>query len=459
MQTVCQKIGDPTADAPATASGPAVGLMGASLGTGNRGVSALGASLVRLVKGAMPGAKPFMLIGSRDTLPFELGVDGRKLAIPIVNFRRSLRAGITSQLWWILLAAVFYRCLPIPSLRRLIAKSTPWIRSVTGAQLIGEIRGGDSFSDIYGLVRFINGSLPVISVILVGGNLVLLPQTYGPYRTRTARWLARYILRGATLILSRDRESIQEVEQLIGPAERCMFCPDVALALEARCPEVVSIKPPLPSPSPALLVGINVSGLMANGGYNRDNMFGLKLDYPRFTQQMCVRLLADRSLHLLMVPHTYAPAGRVESDPEACERLRNALPSELQARVHLVNAEYDQNELKGIIGLCDFFVGSRMHACIAALSQGIPTVGVAYSKKFLGVFETVGTADTVISGMSCDTEQAVEITLRIFQRREAIRTRLRSSVPEAQTRLRSVFASLLNPRDSITNPGNPGDAR
>ena len=45
---------------------------------------------------------------------------------------------------------------------------------------------------------------------------------------------------------------------------------------------------------------------------------------------------------------------------------------------------------KAVIGQCDFFIGSRMHACIAALSQGVPCVGVAYSMKFAGVFDTVG---------------------------------------------------------------------
>ena len=37
-----------------------------------------------------------------------------------------------------------------------------------------------------------------------------------------------------------------------------------------------------------------------------------------------------------------------------------------------------------------------MHACIAALSQTVPAVAIAYSRKFLGVMETIGVEDIVV---------------------------------------------------------------
>ena len=139
---------------------------------------------------------------------------------------------------------------------------------------------------------------------------------------------------------------------------------------------------------------------MYYGGYTRANMFGLKLDYRTFVKCLVEQLLSDKSNRILLVPHTFAAGGRVESDPAACRELKQGLPPSLRDRVHLVTQEYDQHQIKGVIGMCDFFIGSRMHACIAALSQGIPTVGVAYSRKFAGVFEMVGAEDWVIDGAS-----------------------------------------------------------
>ena len=38
----------------------------------------------------------------------------------------------------------------------------------------------------------------------------------------------------------------------------------------------------------------------------------------------------------------------------------------------------------------DFVAAARMHAAIAAFSSGVPVVPMAYSRKFIGVFGTLG---------------------------------------------------------------------
>jgi colanic acid/amylovoran biosynthesis protein len=153
--------------------------------------------------------------------------------------------------------------------------------------------------------------------------------------------------------------------------------------------------------------------------------------------------LADGSSRLLLVPHTFAAPDRVESDPGASRELMEQLPAELRGRVHLVTREYNQSELKGIIGLCSFFVGSRMHACIGALSQGIPTVGVAYSRKFLGVFESVGVAEWVVRAQDLDHPAAVQQTVELFRRRVELKQMLSGRIDEARQRLRATFQELL----------------
>ena len=421
-----------------------VGLLGASLGTGNRGVSALGASVVKLIKEALPAAETFLVISNRDGKPFQVSVNGKPTVVPVVHYRQSPKSKLKHQIVWIMLMSILYRCLPLNFLRRLIADSSPWIKAVAEARLVAEIRGGDSFSDIYGLKRFVVGSLPVLSVILIRGRIALLPQTYGPYKSRTARQLARIILRHSSIILSRDREGFRAVEQLIGKTDRCRYCADVAFSLEASRPESPAITLSLPTAKGGCLLGINVNGLMFNGGYTRDNMFGLKMDYSTFVIQLVKTLLEDRQLRVLLVPHTFAPAGNAESDPDACRKVIEALPADVAHRVHLVTAEYDQHEIKGVIGMCDFFIGSRMHACIAAMSQGIPTVGVAYSKKFHGVFDSVNMGEWVVDGRDVTNEQAIERTLSLFQKREEVRGGLLKKVQEVKLEHKEVFRQLMS---------------
>ena len=81
---------------------------------------------------------------------------------------------------------------------------------------------------------------------------------------------------------------------------------------------------------------------------------------------------------------------------------------------------YDQNETKYLIGLCDFFLGARMHATIAALSQGMPAVGMAYSRKFRGVFETAGVGDCVLDLRKLSNDHVLDGIKGIYQRRRIV---------------------------------------
>jgi len=205
------------------------------------------------------------------------------------------------------------------------------------------------------------------------------------------------------------------------------------------------MEPPLEESGQARdkIIGINVNGLMYNGGYNRKNMFKLRLDYPKLLPDLVIALLEQNDCEIWLVPHTYAAHGSVESDNEACLKLRNALPIRYQERVRIVAGEYDQYEIKAIIGMCDFFIGSRMHSCIAALSQGIPCIGIAYSMKFAGVFESVGVADWVIDARSSNNEETLNQSIELYEKRISIRADLKRNAEEAKAQLCQIFSNLI----------------
>ena len=279
--------------------------------------------------------------------------------------------------------------------------------------------------------------------------MVQFPQTYGPYKSPLALRMARYLLRRSSVVIARDRESQKVAQDLVGPERDVWLSPDVAFSLEVVRPERIEFDPPLEAGVTGLEsgvikpIGLNVNGLMYRGGYTRKNQFGLKLDYPAFLRELIPALLREHPGELWLVPHTFAAAGNVESDPQASRELRDSLTKELQARVRIVTREYDQHEIKGVIGQCDFFIGSRMHACIAALSQGVPCVGVAYSMKFGGVFETVGMKDWVIDGREASNAEALNKICNFYKERESVRAELRQAAELARNELKRVFGGLL----------------
>jgi len=203
-------------------------------------------------------------------------------------------------------------------------------------------------------------------------------------------------------------------------------------------------------------IGLNINGLMYFGGYSRKNMFGLKLDYPVFLRELIIALLQEHRGELWIIPHTYAVPGSVESDPDANRLVCDQLAPTQRSRVRLVAREYDCHELKGVIGECGFFIGSRMHACIAALSQGIPCVGIAYSMKFRGVFETVGMQDWVVDGRTATDKAAVTRVLEFYRQRDEVRTSLAERAKAARVELLAMFRHLMQGRE-LNRTGYSGE--
>lgn len=422
-------------------------LLGAAFDTGNMGVSALAASLVKLFSEARPDSHFYLFNSNRSQDRQSILLNGKEKEIELINFRLSPKAELRSHLFWLLLMAVTYRLSPFQNVRSLILRYNPRLNNLAACDFIGDIRGGDSFSDIYGLSNFLMGSIPISIVILLGKKFVLLPQTYGPYKSKIARLVAQFILSRSSCNLSRDQEGLDVVADLLGEKNRnawATFCPDVAFALDSVAPKSIEIEPAIDLSRIKPLVGLNINGLMFNGGYTRDNMFNLKLDYKEFAFKVAEAILINTDSHLLLIPHTYAPPGDPESDNHACEMVFRLLEKKYAGRVFKLSGSYNQFEIKSIIKDCCFFIGSRMHACIAGLSQGTPTAGVAYSRKFIGVFETVGAGNCIIDARTAELPNAVDNVIRLYMMRDEISTRIKSKADDLLRDLRCIFDGLVS---------------
>ncbi len=113
------------------------------------------------------------------------------------------------------------------------------------------------------------------------------------------------------------------------------------------------------------LVGLNVSGFYC-GGYTRANQFGLKGDYREMIQRLIRFFTVDMGVEVLLVPHVLGPPTDMESDITACAQVAKDAGEAVKGRLHVLPGNLNHHQVKWAIGQCDFFLGSRMHACIAA---------------------------------------------------------------------------------------------
>jgi colanic acid/amylovoran biosynthesis protein len=428
-------------------------IMGTPVAPGNRGVMALGASLVDLCSQAMPRYRAIFLQRHRPWPDVEVLTKSGPVSVKVLTCQLHPNGSWKENFAWIVLMSFMYSA--CPPLRRRIRRAVPWIDAVANAFLVGDIRGGDSFSDIYGFRRFFEASLLTYSCSLIRGSIAHFPQTYGPFKSPLAEWIAKRVLRRSSMIYARDAESQAIAQSLVGRKLRVGLSPDVAFALATAHLAEIRVAPPMEHDEGSEMVGINVNGLVFNGGYGRDNQFGLVLDYRQFLIDFVTEMVTSHRVRIILVPHTFARHGDVESDNEACAILRSLLPKSVQESVHVVEGEYDQHEIKAVIGRCDFFMGCRMHACIAALSQGIPCIGIAYSKKFKGVFESVDAGEFVIDARTVGLDAAMKRAVELFERRKQITPRLVQAVQVAKARLLEVFGEIAASLGVHDEPESP----
>lgn len=421
-------------------------ILGANFGTGNRGVSALAWSAIFLLKNKWPKAD-ISLLGGRQIHTIQFTAQGKTAELTGYPVRYCKNVLAKNHLGRIYLGILSDKLIGLRSGVDSVKPDTT-LASLLSVDLFCDITGGDSFSDIYGMSRLFRGFLLKRLCQMTGKPFVLLPQTYGPFKSRLARWMARSVLSRASAVFSRDQEGLEQIRELMGSRKMKavpQLCPDVAFVLEPRKPASGPVIPneyEESNPCGSKLIGLNISGLLYNGGYTQNNQFGLACDYKRLVKDIICYFVQQENHYMLLVPHVIPQNMSVENDFEACKAVWNKLPEEIQKKVIVIEDQYDQNEIKYIIGQCDFFLGARMHATIAALSQGIPAVGMAYSKKFAGVFETVNMADYVVDMRSLNESELIKRIEELYKNRAEAQQLLKSTIPAAQQKVLSIFQTL-----------------
>ncbi|MEQ8237611.1 MAG: polysaccharide pyruvyl transferase family protein, partial [Cyclobacteriaceae bacterium] len=265
------------------------------------------------------------------------------------------------------------------------------IKKLQTADLVLDVNEGDSYSDIYGLKRFVRHYLDTRICLKLNKRLIFLPQTIGPFSKPILRYLAAGQLKKLEKVYVRDDKAFPFLKK-----NNISFEKYVDLAV------YMSNKPVEYNLPKGEIIGININGLMYLSRYK--SLKGQFDAYKNFVNKM-IQSFIDLNHTVLLIPHTYnADDPILEDDLSAIIQISNDFNSN---KVIYVERNMDAQELKYLISKCSFFVGSRMHSCIAALSSQVPTVGVAYSYKFEGTFANFGMASHVLNMAGIREEEAI----------------------------------------------------
>jgi colanic acid/amylovoran biosynthesis protein len=288
-------------------------------------------------------------------------------------------------------------------------------RWLGGFDVVLDTRSGDSFTDIYGMRRLSMMSAIAECATQAGTRVVLGPQTLGPFTTGRGRWLARHSLRRAALVMARDTASARYATALGRPPDTVTT--DVVFAI------------PVPDVTHSRDVVLNVSGLLW-----RENSHVDFEKYRRTIRRLMEALLTS-GRNVTLLAHVLDSPSPDNDVPAVHELAEDASRS---VEVLVPNSLARSRE---VVASASVVIGSRMHACLNALSVGVPAVPLAYSRKFAPLLEDLGwnaTVDLRTAGDPVDAALALLADPTLPDDVTGVRERAELSLERARTSLRTL---------------------
>jgi colanic acid/amylovoran biosynthesis protein len=211
----------------------------------------------------------------------------------------------------------------------------------------------------------------------LGKPVLLWTQSMGPFDTRRARLLARWIGRNVDAVFCRDQRSAAAWTRVTASPARLELAPDAVFALEPTPGD------PVGTPDVAL---INVRE-WSRGVDTRSFDVGDYHDMMRAAVQELVACGASvrASSTCQGVP------GYAYDDAAHAEVLLGDLPVTIDGEFHR------PDELMRVVAGARLVVSTRMHLAIMALLSRVPVIAVAYEFKTIELFSSLGLADYVVS--------------------------------------------------------------
>lgn len=291
------------------------------------------------------------------------------------------------------------------------------LRAMYRCDIIFDVTMGDSFSDIYSeqqclaLMRY-----KTIAEFLCK-RYILLPQTYGPYKNGLVKEKAKKIIEKAYKVYSRDKQSEQYMDEL-GIHRNINSSIDMAFALPYD-------KLKYPIGNNKFNLGINVSGLLWKGGFQRENQFNLTLNYQEYIYNLLNYYSELSTVNIHLIPHVIDLRDNFHDDDyQLLKNLHERFPKTILA------PSFDNPiDAKSYISNMDCFIGARMHSTIAAFSSGVATVPVSYSRKFEGLFDTFQ-YHFLIHGTEDDTMKCYEKTIQYILNYKEIKQNVEQNLKE-----------------------------
>lgn len=295
--------------------------------------------------------------------------------------------------------------------------------------------GGDIFSSDYGAVE--HHLSPIRYATSLRKPVFLLAHSIGPFKTEKEREIFINSMQGVSLITTRETASLMYIQKMGLKNTHCELTADPAFLLPVPTYETIDrLCRAYHLPPDRPIIGISASqGIVEYAKTSYES-------HLEALKDLIQHLTSKFRFHIILIPHVQGKY--IIDDRLICNRIYRSLG--FPEDVTVINLDHSAEEIKGLIGRCEFLVAERMHAAIAGFSQSVPTLVVGYSLKAREIVKDIFSAEEmekiVIPISKVSREVLIEYVEQLLSHRDIYAQHLARIIPTIQYRARRNFSLL-----------------
>jgi len=261
-----------------------------------------------------------------------------------------------------------------------------------------------------------------LAPILLKKKILKYSQALGPFKNPVNRFCAKLILPRINCVIARGDITMQHLAEI--GLTNIDLAADAAFSLHISKRAFVATEEYIRGDFyEKKIVGISPSSVIEN--YCKQN----DINYPRIIADF-IDYLTDCEYNVLLIPHSIRK--------NTLKRKNNDLivSREIQELVQdkhsciLIADELGAEELRAIIGRCDYFIASRFHAMVSALAMKVPTIVCGWSHKYIEVLKMFQLEDCAFDYKDLDLDIMVSKFNALVYSQELIKSKLERYLPD-----------------------------
>lgn len=273
---------------------------------------------------------------------------------------------------------------------------------------------GDSISEVTGFRGTVYHFLHVWLAITLNKPIVIYAQSVGPFKF--TKPLAKSLLNKVGMITLRGKTSYDYLKKIGIDRPPIYLTADLAFLMEPSTEEEID-KIILDNKIDRHFVGLSVSYKMATEYQIYDkyiDMMAKTTDY----------IIENLHTTVVFIPHVTGP--KKDDDRTIADNIYKIANN--KNHIILIKNNYTPQDMKGIIGRCDLFIGARMHACIGALSMCVPTINISYHHKSNDIMSMFGLEKNILSVNNVNFDDLTSKINDVWSKRNEIKVQLSSKI-------------------------------